>query len=111
MDLVTLLRKGKPAELREIGEMLVGLAAMPRDAGTAAIIEATVAKFADPREFDLAAVLNAARRRSMTLHDALIEDGMTHSALLAAELERRGDARTVEEYVVAQCGGYLRSDL
>ena len=111
MDLATLLRKGTPSELREIGEMLIGLASMPRDAGSAAVIEATVAKFEDPEEGNLAKVLHAARLRAVHREDGLRGEGMNHANLIQAELERRGDQRTVTEYIADVCGGYLQSDI
>jgi hypothetical protein len=45
------------------------------------------------------------------LNDALLAVGMNHEKLLAEELERHGDGRSVEQYCAQICGGAPASDV
>lgn len=113
MNIANLLRTGAPAELREIGELLLQLADMPRDAGWQAMIDSTLKRFQSP---DDARLVDHFRRWEATCrvwHAKLDADKTSHRQLLAAELERRGDSRTEAQYLADVVGpqGLLHSDV
>lgn len=86
-------------QLREIGETFLWFADQQRDEVFLANIDIVIAKFRDPREDDIAAHLEAARERMRKLEEPLIRDGLNHRRLMEEELARRGDARSVTEYL------------
>jgi hypothetical protein len=86
MNIANLLRTGSPAELREIGELLLQLADMPRDAGWQAMIDSTLKRFQSP---DDARLVDHFRRWEATCRGwqgKLDADKTSHRQLLAAEL-------------------------
>jgi hypothetical protein len=75
MDIVSILRNGTATELREIGELFLNLADAPRDTGWQALLDASLAKFESPQEFDLARAVEAARQRVIAGNDP--QEGMS----------------------------------
>ena len=47
----------------------------------------------------------------MALHEGLAADGMNHERLIADELQRRGDKRSLAEYIEEVGGGNAVSDV
>lgn len=86
-------------QLREIGETFLWFAAQERDEVFLANIDMVIAKFRDPKENDIAAHLEAARERMRKLEEPLIRDGLNHWRLMEEELNRRGETRSVIEYL------------
>ncbi|WP_333839286.1 hypothetical protein [Novosphingobium sp.] len=113
MNLANILRTGTPAELREIGELLLQLADMPRDAGWQAMTDSTLKRFQNPDDARLVDHIQRWDATCRAWHAKLYADKTSHRHLLAAELERRGDTRTEAEYLADVVGaqGVLHSDV
>lgn len=86
-------------QLREIGETFLWFADRERDEVFLANIDMVIAKFRDPKENDIAAHMEAARERMRKLEEPLIRDGLNHWRLMEEELARRGEARSVVDYL------------
>ena len=99
MDLVSLIRNGTAAECRQAGELLVNLADMPRDAAWEGIVEAVAAKFRSPRDEEIFEHMARWQHRERQWSAALWKEGVAYTQLFKAELERRGDARTPDQFV------------
>jgi len=113
MNLSSLIRTGTPAELREVGELLLQLADMPRDVGWQAMIDATLQRFSDPQELRIIDHFRHVEATSRVWENKLYADKTSHRHLLKAELERRGDSRTETQYLADVVGphGLLHSDV
>jgi len=93
-----MLKRSTPDQCREIGEIFLSFVDRPRDDEFRAMIDTVLAKFADPGDADRAAAINAGRARVEALNTGLLADGMNHQKLIADELSRRGDGRSVDDY-------------
>jgi hypothetical protein len=98
MEFMRLVAASNPEQCREMGELLLGMADIPRDATWHANIETAIAKFETPEDRSLMATIGRSRRRVAQVSDAMAADGMDHQTLAEAELRRRGDGRTFAEY-------------
>lgn len=105
MHPLEMMKRMTADECREFGEIFIDFADRPRDATFNAMIDTVLAKFQDPAELSQVAVLQRARERVQALNDGLQSDGMDHQKLIADELSRRGDSRSVEGYCRAVCDG------
>ncbi|QOV92942.1 hypothetical protein [Novosphingobium sp. ES2-1] len=105
MHILEALKRTTSEERREIGEIFLAFADGKERPNLTAEIDLVLSKFRDPKEADRAALLEAGRKRVHALSDGLRADGMGHEQLIEAELKRRGDGRTVNEYCKAVCDG------
>lgn len=111
MDLMRTVERTSQAECREMGEILIAMSEMPRDATWHANIEAAMAPYRDPGEQSIKEVLNKARDRLYAMNDGFLRDGTNHAKLLEEELKRRGGKRSVEEYCRDVADGSTFSDV
>lgn len=98
-SMLSAVKNATSDQLREIGETFLWFADRERDEAFFANIDIVIAKFRDPREDDIAAHLEAARERMRKLEEPLIRDGLNHWRLMEEELVRRGEARSVNDYL------------
>lgn len=97
-DIIGFVEASTPADCREAGELLIQLADTPRDATWPVKIAMARNAIATPKERSLADAITAGRQRVAALSDGLRADGMDHRTLIEAELVRRGDPRSYEQY-------------
>lgn len=104
MHVLEMLKRTTPEQRREIGEIFLYFADGRERPNMAAEIDLVLSRFQDPKEANLAARIEDGRRRVHALGDGLRADGMGHLQLIQAELERRGDPRSVADYCKAVSG-------
>jgi len=98
MDFMATVKRMSHSECREMGELLVALSEQPRDAAWETTIEAAMEPFKDPEQQSLKEIYDRLTARDEALNNGFRSDGMNHEHLIAEELKRRGDTRTVEGY-------------
>lgn len=97
-DIISFVEASTPEDCREAGQLLIQLADSPRDATWPAKMAIARNAVATPQQRSLADIITERRKRVHALSDALRADGMDHCTLAEAELVRRGDPRSFEEY-------------
>jgi len=97
-DIITFVEGTTQEQCRDLGNLLLELAEKPRDAKWKAWIGLTRDMMQKPEASSLVARIEQGRKRVAALSDGLLADGMGHQQLIEAELERRGDHRTFEQY-------------
>lgn len=105
MHPLEMIKRATAEQCREIGEIFIWAADRPRDETFRANIDMVLVKFQDPGDADLAAAINSGRARVSALNSGLLADGMNHEKLIADELSRRGDDRSVDDYCRSVLGG------
>ncbi|MCB4861123.1 hypothetical protein K7W03_16145 [Sphingobium sp. PNB] len=97
-DIISLVEMMTQEDCREMGKLLIEMADQPRDARWKAEMAMARDLAATPKQRTLADAITAGRQRVTALSDGLRADGMDHRTLIEAELVRRGDPRTYEQY-------------
>jgi hypothetical protein len=111
MHILEILKRTSPEERREIGEIFLSFADGPLSPSQSAEIDLVLAKFRDPNEIDLVEQFNRSQKRMRRYHEGLARTGTDHRTLLAAELQRRGDPRTVRQFFDDECTGLEQSNV
>jgi len=111
-QLLSLVGRTTQEECREMGLLLLDLADRPRDANWTAMVRQADATIAanSPGDTNLANVIAERRRRFGKWHNMLLETGLDHRALIAKELQARGDYRSVAEFE-KDVEGWLESNV
>ncbi|WP_454888685.1 hypothetical protein [Sphingobium indicum] len=97
-DLIGMVAATTQDQCRDLGNLLLDLAEQPRDDKWKAFIVMTRNQMETPQQRTLAAAIEAGNKRVTAISDGLHADGMDHRTLIEAELARRGDGRTFEQY-------------
>jgi len=108
-DLIGMVEGTTQEQCRDLGTLLLELSEQPRDDKWKAFITMTRNQMETPQQRTLAAAIEAGNKRVAALSDGLRADGMDHRTLIEAELARRGDGRTFEQY--RDSVGGVRSDV
>lgn len=111
MEILHVIKNSSPEECREIGELILEMGTKPRTPQWHADIDTAIALHTGPKEKTLAERLEKAGNRMRALNDGLLADGMNHERLIADELLRRGDSRSLSEYLMEVCDGVSHSDV
>ncbi|MFM7403308.1 MAG: hypothetical protein ACKO1N_04270 [Erythrobacter sp.] len=111
MHILEILKRTSPEERREIGEIFLSFADGPLSPRQTAEIDLVLAKFRDPKENDIVEQFKQSQERMHRYHEGFARTGTDHRTLLAAELERRGDGRTVQQFLDAECNGLEQSNV
>lgn len=111
--IVEFIARSTQEECREIGQLILELAATPRDASWRLNMDIVRNKVRDPDQDDLVVHFERVKRTSLAFRDALHRDGMAHSQLIAGELARRGVSQSPDEYLreVHVPQGFANSDV
>lgn len=107
MHILELLKRASPDERREIGEIFLSFSDGKDRPEMALQLDTVIEKFRGPAERSLGERLREANNRVRALSDGLRAEGMGHEQLIAAELGRRGDRRSVSEYCTEITGSRL----
>lgn len=111
MDILNLIRRSTPEQCREMGELILEMGTKPRTREWYGQIDTAIALQPVPKEQNIAEAIEKGRARVMELNDGLLADGMNHEKLMIDELKRRGDGRTLPEYIADVCNGSAISDV
>lgn len=98
-DIISFLERSTQEQCRELGNLLLEYAEIPR--GQKMQEQMILIRSVMPREdqdHDMAAAIERGRKRVRALSDGMRADGMDHRTLIEAELKRRGDGRSFEQY-------------
>ncbi len=95
--LMAIVAQTSQAECREMAKLLTDLAEMPRDANWTARFRDIGRQFSSPQQLTVADRIRVARRATTEWEAGLHAEGFDHRTLIEAELQRRGDGRSVAE--------------
>lgn len=97
-EIVSFLEVSTQQQCRDLGNLLLEYADVPRGEKMQEQIALIRSMLPPSKDQDLASRLELARQRVYRQSHALRADGMDYRALVVAELSRRGDARSFEQY-------------
>ncbi|BBD01879.1 MULTISPECIES: hypothetical protein [Sphingobium] len=96
-DIISFLERSTQEQCRELGNLLLEYAEIPRGQKMQEQM-ILIRSMMPPEDQDMAAAIERGRNRVRALSNGMRADGMDHQALIEAELKRRGDTRTFEQY-------------